>query len=211
MWFGAGRGARHAVIVLIGSGAGAAVITNGATYQGASSSAGEWGHTTIVHGGRECRCGAKGCLEAYIGAPGLLERYRKARRGRETPGDDEAGRVQSLLDAAARSDVAADLLDQTADLIGAGIANLINLFNPERIVIGGWAGLLLGRRLLPRIRESAGDNALPHPYGQVTIELGGLGPGAVALGAATLPVAALLAGPADGRKAKAGLRPASGI
>src|SRR5690349_2704207 len=93
MWFGAGRGARHAVIVLIGSGAGAAVITNGATYQGTSSSAGEWGHTTIVHGGRECRCGAKGCLEAYIGAPGLLERYRKARRGREIPGDDEAGRV----------------------------------------------------------------------------------------------------------------------
>jgi predicted NBD/HSP70 family sugar kinase len=194
MWFGAGRGARHAVIVLVGSGVGAAVVTNGSTYQGASSSAGEWGHTTIVYGGRECRCGAKGCLEAYIGAQGVLERYRKARRGREIPGSDEVSRFQSLLDASARSDVAADLLDETVDLLGAGIANLINLFNPERVILGGWTGMALGKRLLPRIREAARDNALPHPYGQASIELCRLGAGAVALGAATLPVAALLSG-----------------
>ena len=208
MWFGAGRGARHAVIVLVGSGVGAAVVTNGVTYQGASSSAGEWGHTTIVYGGRECRCGAKGCLEAYIGAQGVLERYRKARRGREIPGDDEITRFQSLLDASARSDVAADLLDETADLIGAGIANLINLFNPERVVLGGWTGLALGKRLLPRIREAAREHALPHPYGQASIELCTLGDGAVALGAATLPVAALLNGSSVARKASA--RPGSG-
>src|SRR2546430_2264848 len=60
MWFGAGRGARHAVIVLVGSGVGAAVINDGTTYRGVSSSAGEWGHTTLVYGGRECRCGARG-------------------------------------------------------------------------------------------------------------------------------------------------------
>lgn len=195
MWFGAGRGARHAVIVLVGSGVGAAVVTSGVTYQGASSSAGEWGHTTIMYDGRECRCGAKGCLEAYIGAQGILDRYRNARRDGLIPGDDEISRFQSLLDASASSAVAADLLDETADLIGAGIANLINLFNPERIVLGGWTGLALGKQLLPRIREAARCNSLPHPFGQVTIELCTLGAGAVALGAATLPVAALLAGP----------------
>jgi predicted NBD/HSP70 family sugar kinase len=200
MWFGAGRGARHAVIVLVGSGVGAAVVTNGVTYQGASSSAGEWGHTTIVYGGRECRCGAKGCLEAYIGAVAVLERYRKARRGREIPGDDELTRFQSLLDASARSDVAADLLDETVDILGAGIANLINLFNPERVVLGGWTGLALGKRMLPRIREAAQANALPHPYGQASIELCSLGAGAVALGAATLPVEALLTGAPGTRK-----------
>jgi predicted NBD/HSP70 family sugar kinase len=199
MWFGAGRGAGHAVIVLVGSGVGAAVVTNGATYQGASSSAGEWGHTTIIYGGRECRCGAKGCLEAYIGSQGVLERYRKARRGRGISGEDEISQFQSLLDAAARSNVAADLLDETADLLGAGIANLINLFNPERVVLGGWTGLALGKRLLPRIRESARDNALPHPFGQASIELCALGEGAVALGAATLPVAALLSGASASR------------
>jgi predicted NBD/HSP70 family sugar kinase len=200
MWFGAGRGARHAVIVLVGSGVGAAVVTNGVTYQGASSSAGEWGHTTIMYGGRECRCGAKGCLEAYIGAQGILDRYRKARRGREIPGDDEFARFQALLDASARSDAAADLLEQTADLLGTGIADLINLFNPERVILGGWTGLALGKRLLPRIREAARDNALPHPYGQAEIQLCALGVGAVALGAATLPVAALLADPSPAHK-----------
>jgi predicted NBD/HSP70 family sugar kinase len=179
-------------------------VTNGITYQGASSSAGEWGHTTIMYGGRDCRCGAKGCLEAYIGAQGVLDRYRKARRGREIPGDDEVLQFQSLLDASARSNVAADLLDETADLLGAGIANLINLFNPERVVLGGWTGLALGKRHLPRIRESARENALPHPYGQASIELCILGEGAVALGAATLPVAALLDGASPVRKTSAG-------
>src|SRR6266540_3936596 len=142
LWFGAGRGASHAVVALLGSGVGAAVMTHGRTYQGATSSAGEWGHTTILYGGRQCR-------------------------------------------------------------FGAGIANLINLVNPERIVLGGWAGIALGEALLPRIRAAAEAHALRHPYGQTTIELCQLGPDAVAFGAATLPLAALLArgglrGPAGG-------------
>ena len=90
MWFGAGRGARHAVIVLVGSGVGAAVVTDGTSYRGATSSAGEWGHTTVVYGGRQCRCGARGCLEAYVGAEGILDRYRQAAPGgRPVPGADE--------------------------------------------------------------------------------------------------------------------------
>jgi predicted NBD/HSP70 family sugar kinase len=196
MWFGAGRGARHAVIVLIGTGVGAAVVTDGTSYRGVSSSAGEWGHTTIMYGGRVCRCGAKGCLEAYVGSEGILERWRRARGGRQLPGDDPISQIEALVSSADRSKVAADLLDETADLIGAGIANLINLFNPERVLLGGWAGLKIGDRLIPRIREAAEANALAHLYGQATIELSTLGPGAVALGAATQPVAALLAGSA---------------
>ncbi len=95
--------------------------------------------------------------------------------------------------------MAARLLDETADLLGAGIASLINLFNPERVVLGGWTGLAIGARLLPRIREAARAHALEHPFGQATIELCELGPDAVAFGAATLPVAALLARGADPR------------
>src|SRR6266545_561603 len=199
MWFGAGKGARHAVIALIGSGVGAAVVTHGATYRGASSSAGEWGHTTIAYGGRRCRCGARGCLEAYVGAEGVLDRYRRARGGRAVPGPDEESQVAALIAAAARSKVAARVLDETAGYLGAGIANLINLFNPERIVLGGWAGLALGSRLLPEIRAAAAAQALAHPYRQTSIELCQLGPDAVAVGAATLPVAALLARGAPAR------------
>ncbi|MCW2639444.1 MAG: family transcriptional regulator [Dactylosporangium sp.] len=193
MWFGAGRGARHAVFVLVGSGVGAAIVTDGATYRGTSSSAGEWGHTTIVYGGRPCRCGARGCLEAYVGAEGVLDRFREASRRRAAPAADEESQLAALIQAADRSKTAARVLDDTAGYLGAGIANLVNLFNPERIVLGGWAGLALGSRLLPRIREEAGAQALAHPFGQTSIELCRLGPDAVAVGAATLPVADLLA------------------
>jgi predicted NBD/HSP70 family sugar kinase len=193
MWFGAGRGARHAVFVLVGSGVGAAIVTDGATYRGTSSSAGEWGHTTIVYGGRPCRCGARGCLEAYVGAEGVLDRFREASRGRAAPAADEESQLAALIQAADRSKTAARVLDDTAGYLGAGIANLVNLFNPERIVLGGWAGLALGSRLLPRIREEAAAQALAHPFGQTSIELCRLGPDAVAVGAATLPVADLLA------------------
>ena len=88
MWFGAGRGARHAVIALVGSGVGAAVITGGRAYRGHNSSAGEWGHTIVAYGGRACRCGARGCLEAYVGAGGILDRYHQARAKRR-PADSD--------------------------------------------------------------------------------------------------------------------------
>jgi predicted NBD/HSP70 family sugar kinase len=208
MWFGAGRGARHVVVALIGSGVGAAVVTDGATYRGASSSAGEWGHTTVVYGGRACRCGSHGCLEAYVGAEAILDRYRKARGGRPRKTVDEVAAIDELLAAADRSTVAADLLDETAGYLGAGIANLVNLFNPERVILGGWAGLALGARYLSQIRAAAKAHALAHPYGQVTIELCHLGPDAVAFGAATLPIAALLEHGGDQRSAR--LAPSAG-
>ncbi|OZV78216.1 sugar kinase [Micromonospora echinospora] len=192
MWFGAGRGARHAVFALVGSGVGAAVVTDGAAYRGASSSAGEWGHTTLVYGGRSCRCGARGCLEAYVGAEAVIDRYREARGGRAVPGADEESQLAALVEAAAESATARRVLDETAGYLGAGVANLINLFNPERVVLGGWAAMALGD-LLPAVRSAAGRQALRQPYEQASIELCRLGVDAVALGAATLPIARLLA------------------
>ncbi len=187
MWFGAGRGARNAVVTLIGSGVGACVIADGVPYQGATSSAGEWGHTVLqVVGGRRCRCGSHGCLEAYVGAESLLERWRE--RGGTWSAPDEEGALASLL---ADPD-AGPLLDETARYLGAGIADLVNLFNPERIVVGGWAGLLLGPRLLPAVREAAASYALRHPFAGTSLVLGRLGPDAVTVGAATLPLARFL-------------------
>jgi predicted NBD/HSP70 family sugar kinase len=189
LWFGAGRGARNAVVALIGSGVGVSLISGGATYRGATSSAAEWGHTTIMVDGRKCRCGSAGCLEAYVGAQAILERY-----GRPTTGNDEESALAALVDAADTAPLAAAILDETADYLGAGIGSLINLFNPERVILGGWAGLLLGRRLLPAIRDSARRHSLRHPFAATSLELGQLGPEAVAFGAATLPVEAFLNG-----------------
>ncbi|WP_320069403.1 ROK family protein [Micromonospora sp. RTGN7] len=190
MWFGAGRGARHAVVALVGSGVGAAVITDGVSYRGAHSSAGEWGHTTIAYAGRRCRCGNHGCLEAYVGAEGILDRYRQANRGRPAAGGDEESALGELLRSETKT--AEAVLDETVGYLGAGVANLINLFNPERVVLGGWAGLALGERFLPRIREVTARHALRQPYAQASIELCQLGPDAVAMGAATLPMVRLL-------------------
>jgi predicted NBD/HSP70 family sugar kinase len=192
MWFGAGRGAQNAVFALIGSGVGAGVVTNGFTYRGASSSAGEWGHTTLVYAGRMCRCGARGCLEAYVGAGAIVDRYREARRGRAAGPRDEEAAITALVEDAATSRVARRVLDETAGYLGAGVANLINLFNPERVVLGGWAGIALGARLMPAIRAAAEAHALRLPYRQASIEMCQLGVDAVALGAATLPIARLL-------------------
>jgi predicted NBD/HSP70 family sugar kinase len=186
LWFGTGRGARQAVVCLMGSGLGASIIT-GSPSNGGSSAAVEWGHTTIVMGGRSCRCGSRGCLEAYVGAEAILDRY-----GEPLPGDEESA-LAALV--SAPSGRALEILDETALYLGAGIANLINLFGPERIVLGGWAGLLLGEQMLPAIREAARQHSLTHRFAQTSIELGRLGPDAVALGAATLPMARFLNGP----------------
>ncbi|GAA2772844.1 ROK family protein [Nonomuraea dietziae] len=104
--------------------------------------------------------------------------------------DDEQVALAALLEDG--SAAARQVVEETVSYLGAGLGNLVNLFNPERIVVGGWAGLLLGRRHLPALREAAGRHALAQPYRQTTIELGELGPDAVALGAATLVIESFL-------------------
>ena len=103
-WFGAARGTDNAVIALLGIGVGTCIISNGEVYRGATSSAGEWGHTTVVVGGRTCRCGAEGCLEAYVGAGAIAARYEQLKRRRVTtsPGELE-GRIAAIIDARDRT------------------------------------------------------------------------------------------------------------
>ncbi|MBU2666490.1 ROK family protein [Actinoplanes bogorensis] len=189
MWFGAGRGARHAVIVMIGTGVGAAVVMDGRSYyRGANSNAGEWGHTTLIYDGDECRCGARGCLEAYVGAE---------RIGRRLAGAVGEAYEETLLPRYLKRDdlpdAALEVFEQTAGYLGAGLGDLINLFSPERIVLGGDTGSIFGARFLPEIRQAAARHALRRPYAQTSITLCELGTDAVAMGAATLPIAQLLA------------------
>lgn len=192
-WFGAARGVDNAVIALLGVGVGTSIVSNRQLYRGATSSAGEWGHTTIVVDGRRCRCGALGCLEAYIGAAAIVSRYDElAGRRRRTSQADLEKRIDRMLATRESDEVAAQVLDETATYLGVGIANLANLFNPERVVVGGWLGQSLGNVLLPEIRDAAGRNALRLPFSHLEIVRAELGPDAVALGAATLPVAQFL-------------------
>ncbi|MFI9648141.1 ROK family protein [Streptomyces sp. NPDC052040] len=201
MWFGAGRGAHSAVVVLFGSGVGACLVTE----EAGSGRAVEWGHLTVRVRGRRCRCGALGCLEAYAGAEALIERWRE-QGGRPPEHADEERALTALLAAAyppeggTADPVALAVLEETAEYLGAGLSDLINLFQPERILIGGWAGLQLGSRFLSSVRRHARAYALRYPADRVSIELGRLGPDAVTVGAAVLPLADFFA--RGGRRAE---------
>ena len=194
MWLGAGRGASHAVVALWGTGVGAAIFTNGSLYRGSASSAGEWGHTSIRVGDRRCRCGGSGCVEAYIGAPALLEEWHRTDPSATPPSDPDSEEwVDRFLESARVNKSAEAALEQAAFYVGTAAANLVNLFNPEKIIIGGWLGLKLGPPLLGQIRRAVRAQALEYTASRVSIEVGQLGAEAVALGACTLVVDELLA------------------
>ncbi|MEU3750928.1 MULTISPECIES: ROK family transcriptional regulator [Streptomyces] len=202
MWFGAGRGARSAVVALFGSGVGACVVTDPMR----PGRALEWGHLTVEVRGRRCRCGSRGCLEAYAGAGALLDRWREA-GGAVPAGADEETALTAMLAAAYPADAgrtpdaaALAVLAETAEYVGAGFADLINLFQPERILVGGWAGLQLGARFLETVAGHAKEYALAYPAARVDITMGTLGPDAVTVGAAILPLADFFA--RGGRRAE---------
>jgi predicted NBD/HSP70 family sugar kinase len=180
---------RHETIAVlnIGTGAGAGIIYEGKLYRGENNSAGEWGHTTMVLDGDQCRCGCRGCLEAYIGAPGIIRRLREIDPQRLLHISDETEVVETLIKMANHGDpTMARVLSETLHYLGAGIANLINLFNPRRIILGGKVGLLLGNYCLPEIIQEVERYALKQPFRATRILVSQLGGGAVNLGAARL-------------------------
>ncbi|THV35195.1 ROK family protein [Glycomyces buryatensis] len=186
LWFGAGRGVRDAVIALVGFGVGACIVVDGKLYRGAASSAGEWGHTCVQVGGRRCRCGSRGCLEAYTGAEDVLDRFLTAGGAVDLASGGEEAALEKLLDDP--SETARRVVDETVEYLGAGFADLINLFNPELIVVSGWAGLMLAQRRMDDIVAAARSYSLSQPFQRARFVPGSLGPDTVAKGAATLVI-----------------------
>ncbi len=144
-WIGAARGAQNVVGITIGTGIGGGLILNGRLYHGASDAAGEIGHTTIDSTGRRCNCGNYGCLEAYASGPAIANRAREALVLTpdsiivEMAGGNPANiTAQMVYDASAKGDeLARDVVRETARFIGTGVANLLNIFNPEVVVLAG--------------------------------------------------------------------------
>jgi glucokinase len=144
-WIGAARGARNVVGMTIGTGIGGGLILDGKLYHGSSDVAGEVGHTSIDSTGRRCKCGNYGCLEAYASGPATADRAREALAGGDgsllismVDGDLENLTAQQVYDAAKQGDlVAREIVRETARFIGTGIANLLNIFNPDVVVLAG--------------------------------------------------------------------------
>jgi glucokinase-like ROK family protein len=185
-WFGAGRGVDDMITLLIGTGVGAAMIIQGKLFRGVTNSAGEWGHTKIELDGRECRCGRRGCLEAYVGAPALIKRMHTLSPQNNLP-DEQIETIAAIVEASERGDpVARQIMEETARYLGAGIANLINLYNPQIVVLGGWVGLWIGEHILPQLCQFVEQYALKRPLEATTISLSQLGRNAINVGAACL-------------------------
>lgn len=187
-WFGAGRGVQDMVVILIGTGIGAGVITKGTLYRGATNSAGEWGHTKIALDGRSCRCGSRGCLEAYAGAPGIITTLNEISQNPPvSPEAEQLATLTHLVQSYRDNDpLARQVFQTTAQVLGAGIANLVNLFNPELIIIGGWAGLLVGDAILDDIIRFVRQYSLPLSNSSLKIGLCQFGQDAICMGAACL-------------------------
>ena len=131
-WRGAGQGIKSMILLTLGTGVGGGIILDGKIWPGADGMAGEIGHMTIVPDGRQCGCGNTGCLEMYASSRGIVMTYQE-RSSRTT-----AITSEEIYQAARDGDVlSCDVLKDMGRLLGIGIANLINIFNPEMIVIGG--------------------------------------------------------------------------
>jgi glucokinase len=144
-WRGAARDTEHVVGLTIGTGIGGGIVLHGDIYHGASDIAGEIGHMTIDSTGRRCKCGNYGCLEAYASGPAIaaravegIEAGADSALPRYVDGDLTKITAQVVYDAAHDGDLfALETVRETAKLLGAGVANIINIFNPEVVVICG--------------------------------------------------------------------------
>jgi glucokinase len=144
-WVGAAHGARLVIGLTIGTGIGGGIVFDGTVYHGASDSAGEFGHTTIDIDGRRCGCGNYGCLEAYASGPAIARRAVEQIEAGMTSqlsgmvdGDLSRITAQTVYEAAAAGDeLAHEVVKETAHYLGAGVANFVNIFNPELVVILG--------------------------------------------------------------------------
>jgi len=191
LYFGAGRGTQNFIYITISTGIGGGIIIDGKIYTGFSGTAGEVGHMVIDDDGPACNCGNRGCWETLASGTALAREARhRIKEGAATlilqlaGGDVENINAEVIQEAALAGDkLAIELIERTAYYLGVGLANLINIFNPEVIVIGGGLSNIGDMLLKPAFKE-AGHRAFKQPYQAVRFARAGLGRNSGVLGAA---------------------------
>ncbi|KRL11566.1 glucokinase [Lentilactobacillus otakiensis DSM 19908 = JCM 15040] len=189
MAFGAGRGHRNVVLVTIGTGLGAAILINGQVLYGASNSVGEIGHMNMYRHGRPCACGSSGCLGRYVSARGIVKTMQeKLADGQTSMVGDWMARGQELTtklisEAVAQGDVTAiDVFKETGELLGFGLGNVINLYNPEELILGGGVAAA-GEPLFKYTRDTLAHHSLPVAREACQVSMAQLGDEAGMVGA----------------------------
>ena len=190
-WYGAGRdrGLDHLVYLTISTGIGGGLVLGGRVYRGAAWNAGELGHLTVDFRGRRCACGRRGCLEAYASGTNIAARAREALAASAEPSSlrdvaDVTARDVSAA-AAAGDALAGRIWDETVAMLASGVANILDVFNPQLVVLGGGV-TRAGSQLLRPLREASLEMAMPPAARAADIVLAGLGDDVGIVGAAAI-------------------------
>ena len=174
--FGGGRGYNVVLYMTMSTGIGGGIVVNGQILHGANDSAGEVGHQILLPNGPLCGCGKRGCLEALCSGPSIARRAMEALQKDPNSlvlsladGDMDAVKSEHVLTAAKQGDVLAqNIIDETAYYMGWGIANLVNVLNPD-IVLLGTIAIAAGDLLLNPIRKTVSALAMDRPAKAVKI------------------------------------------
>jgi glucokinase len=197
---GAGKKLTDFVCMFVGTGIGGGLVIRGEPYRGLAGMAGEIGHMVVVaHDGPRCGCGNRGCLEAVASRSAIVRRVVNAMgKGRKSvvrelcDGDPARIRSRILAEAYREGDkVVTEIIHDACDYLGIGAANLINIFNPQAVILGGGLIEALGDRMLPRITKSAMAHTIAATPDRVRIKDSGLGDDAGILGAALATAASV--------------------
>ncbi len=195
--FGQGKGVGHVFYVSVGMGIGAAIFTDGQLYRGQSGLAGELGHITINEEGALCYCGNRGCLEMYAGGKAIIDSVRSGvQQGvastlwRNAP---EELTYEAIVAAAEQDDrLAGNAISQAGLHLGTALADIVNLLNPKRIVLGGRLPQLAGKFLTEPLLRTLHERAFPRSLRALEVVVSSLGDDTPARGAATLMARELL-------------------
>ncbi|MFC2172159.1 ROK family protein [Acidobacteriota bacterium] len=188
--FGAGRGARNMVYICLGTGVGGGLILEGKPFRGSKGYGAELGHTNINPDGKTCLCGGIGCLELEVCAPSIVRRARqrlavdtdsalKSISGREITAEDVS------VFAGLGDEVCRKVLAETGRRLGIALADFVNIFNPDVIIVGGGVSRS-GELLLDPAVDEASKRAFPDPFRHCKFRIAELGDMAGVLGAAAL-------------------------
>lgn len=135
---GAAKGYAYALCLTLGTGIGGGIILENKVYRGSTFSAAEVGHITIKMNGKRCNCGNIGCFEIYASAPAMINRYRRKLRRNGLLYDNNKLTTEFIFQKATEHEAfAIETINETCDYLGAGITSLINVLNPQVVVIGG--------------------------------------------------------------------------
>jgi glucokinase len=177
---GAGKGLQHLAFITLGTGLGCGLILSERLFRGTSGYAGELGHTVVEPGGRPCACGATGCIETRVSATGIVQTAQES----NVSGDITS--AEAIYNSAIQGHKGAiSVFEETGKYLGMVCANLMNLLNPQAIVIGGGV-MAAGDLLLGATREEARRRAFPPSALDCPIVQSQLWPDAGTIGAAML-------------------------